>query len=68
MIWKDFSWKEDTVLRWCTRKYVGHDKFQEMFRHMKSQLKKLHLILACDEDHKKVFPKYQLIFSRKIRI
>ena len=27
-----------------------------MFRHLKSQLKELHVILACDEDHKKVFP------------
>ena len=27
-----------------------------VFRHLKSQLKELHVILACDEDHKKVFP------------
>ena len=26
-----------------------------MFRHLKSQLKELHIILASDEDHKKVF-------------
>ena len=27
-----------------------------MFRLLKSQLKQLHVILACDKDHKKVFP------------
>ena len=26
-----------------------------MFRHLKIQLKELHIILACDKDHKKVF-------------
>ena len=32
-----------------------------MFRHLKSQLKELHVILACDEDHKKVFLKVLII-------
>ena len=27
-----------------------------MFRDLKNQLKELHVILACDEAHKKVFP------------
>ena len=26
-----------------------------MFRYLKYQLKELHIILACDEEHKKVF-------------
>ena len=30
MIWKDFSWKEDTVLNWCEETYFGQEKFQEM--------------------------------------
>ena len=30
MIWKDFYWREDTVLNWCERKYFGLEKFQEM--------------------------------------
>ena len=30
MIWKDFFWKEDTVLNWCERKYFRQEKFQEM--------------------------------------
>ena len=29
--------------------------YYPVFRHLKSQLKELHVILACDEDHKKVF-------------
>ena len=33
------------------------------FRHLKSQLKELHVILACDEDHKRVFAKVPLIGS-----
>ena len=32
-----------------------------MFKHLKSQLKELHVILACDEDHKKVFPEVPII-------
>ena len=31
------------------------------FRHLKSQLKELHVLLACDEDHKRVFPKVPII-------
>ena len=32
-----------------------------VFRHLKSQLKELHVILACDEAHKKVFPEVPII-------
>ena len=32
-----------------------------MFRHPKSQLKELHVILACDEAHKKVFLEVPII-------
>ena len=32
-----------------------------MFRQPKSQLKELHVILTCDEDHKKVFPEVPII-------
>ena len=30
--------------------------YYPVFRHLKSQLKELHVILACDKDHKKTFP------------
>ena len=33
--------------------------YYPMFRPLKSQLKELHVILSCDEDHKKYFLKYQ---------
>ena len=32
-----------------------------VFRHLKIQLKELHVILACDEDHKKAFPEVPII-------
>ena len=30
--------------------------YYSVFRHLKSQLKELRVILGCDEDHKRVFP------------
>ena len=36
--------------------------YYPVFRHLKSQLKELHVILACDEDHKKVFPEVPNFF------
>ena len=35
--------------------------YYPVFRHQKSQLKELHVILAWDEDHKKVFPEVPII-------
>ena len=35
--------------------------YYPVFRHLKSQLKELHVILACDEAHKKVFPEISII-------
>ena len=35
--------------------------YYPVFRHPTSQLKELHVILACDEDHKKVFPEVPII-------
>ena len=35
--------------------------YYPMFRHLESQLKELLVILACDEDHKKVFPEVPII-------
>ena len=32
-----------------------------MVRHLKCQLKELHVTLACDEDYKKVFPEVRII-------
>ena len=32
-----------------------------MFRHLKSELILLHVIFACDEDNKKVFPEVLII-------
>ena len=38
--------------------------YYPLFRHLKSQLKESHIILACDEDWRK----YELLVSRTIRI
>ena len=35
--------------------------YYPVFRHLKNQLKDLHVILACDEAHKKVFPEVPII-------
>ena len=35
--------------------------YYPVFRHLKPQLKELIVILACDEDHKKVFPEVPVI-------
>ena len=35
--------------------------YYRVFRHLKSQLKELHTILACDEDHKKECSETQTI-------
>ena len=35
--------------------------YYPVFRHLKSQLKELNVILACDEDHKNVFPGVTII-------
>ena len=35
--------------------------YYPVFRHLKNQLKDLHVILACDEAHKKVFPEVSII-------
>ena len=35
--------------------------YYPVFRHLKPQLKELLLILACDEDYKKVFPEVPVI-------
>ena len=35
--------------------------YYPVFKHLKSQLKELHVILAYDEDHKKVFPEVPII-------
>ena len=35
--------------------------YYPVLRNVKSQLKELHVILACDEDHKKVFPEVLII-------
>ena len=42
--------------------------YYPVFRHLESQLKELHVILACDEAHKKVSPEVQLLVSRTIII
>ena len=35
--------------------------YYPVFRHLKNQLRELHAILACDKDHKKVFPEVLFI-------
>ena len=35
--------------------------YYPVFRHLKSQLKELNVIVACDEDHKKVFLEVSII-------
>ena len=36
-------------------------EYSPVFRHLKSQLKEFHVILARDEDHKTVFPEVPII-------
>ena len=45
-------------------KLILNVRYYSVFKHLKSQLKELHIILACDEDHKKVFPKVPIIGFR----
>ena len=35
--------------------------YYPVFRHLKSQLKELRVTLACDEDHKRVYPEVPVI-------
>ena len=35
--------------------------YYPVFRHLKNQLKELHIILTCDEAHKNVFPEVPII-------
>ena len=35
--------------------------YYPVFRHLKNQLRELHVVLACDEAHKKVFPEVPII-------
>ena len=35
--------------------------YYPVFRHLKNQLKELHVILACDEAHEKEFPELPII-------
>ena len=69
MIWKDFTWKEDTVLNSQIRKKKsqGNDSkltfnvaYCPVFRHLKNQLKELHVILRCGKDYNKVFPEVSI--------
>ena len=41
--------------------------YYPVFRDLKNQLKELHVILACDEVHKEVFPEAPIMVSRTIR-
>ena len=41
--------------------------YYPVFRHLKSQLKELHVILTCDENHKKVFPEVPIIGFKNIK-
>ena len=36
-----------------------------VFRHLKSQLKELHVIFSCDVDHRKLFSKIPIIGFKK---
>ena len=38
--------------------------YYPMFRHLKRQVKELHVNLACDKDHKKVFPEVPIIIFK----
>ena len=41
--------------QWYASKLTFYVTYYPVFRHLKAQLKELLVILACDEDHKKVF-------------
>ena len=47
--------------QWNDSKLTFNITYYPMFRHLKSQSKELHVILACYEDHKKVFPEVPII-------
>ena len=55
---KKKSWGNDGKLTFNVTYYP-------VFRHLKSQLKELHVILACDEGHKIVFPDVPIIDLKK---
>ena len=42
--------------------------YYPMFRHLKSQLKELHVVLACGEDKQKVFPGVPIIGLKNNKI
>ena len=42
-------------------KLIFNVTYYPVFRHLKTQLKELHIILACDHTHKKVFPEVPII-------
>ena len=44
-----------------TYRYIYNVIYCPVFRHLKSQLKGLHVILACDEDHKKVLSEVPIV-------
>ena len=45
----------------CATQLTFNVTYYPVFRHLRSQLNELNVILACDEDHKKVFPEVPII-------
>ena len=70
LLWKEILWerkipRNDLLDK---KKCQGKDikltfdvKYYPVFSHLKRQIKELHVILAYDEDHKKVFPDVPII-------
>ena len=47
------------------KKLTFNVRYFPVLRHLKMQSKELHVILACDKDHKKVFPEVPFIGYKK---
>ena len=70
LVWKEILWARKIPRNELLdkEKSQGNDSkltfnvtYYPVFRHLKNQLKELHVILACDEAHKKVFPEVPII-------
>ena len=76
LVWKEILWARKISRNELLdkEKSQGNDSkltfnvtYYPVFRHLKNQLKELHVILACDEAHKKIFPEVPILISKTIR-
>ena len=58
LLYKEKSPGNDSKLTFNVTHYT-------VFRHLKSPLKKLHVILTCDKDHQNVFPEVPILVQEQ---